>query len=72
MLYYVIIIYNKINLFHFYPSRSTNRCMVWLQESPMCAGDALADLGPAFSWCTANASTVKAASHGMLNTLLHS
>ncbi|KAL4120920.1 hypothetical protein QTP88_013526 [Uroleucon formosanum] len=45
--------------------RSTNRCMVWLQESPMCAGDALADSGPAFSWCTAsaNTTTAKAASH---------
>ncbi|XP_015370092.1 PREDICTED: axin-1 isoform X2 [Diuraphis noxia] len=45
--------------------RSTNRCMVWLQESPMCAGDALADSGPAFSWCTAsaNTTTAKASSH---------
>ncbi|XP_060867955.1 axin-1 isoform X3 [Metopolophium dirhodum] len=45
--------------------RSTNRCIVWLQESPMCAGDALADSGPAFSWCTtsANTTTTKASSH---------
>jgi len=42
--------------------------MVWLQESPMCAGDALTDSGPAFSWCTASNSTTtaKAASHGKL------
>ncbi|XP_050439973.1 axin isoform X2 [Adelges cooleyi] len=39
---------------------STNRCMIWLQESPMCAGDALADPGPAFSWCTASANTAAA------------
>ncbi|XP_050524911.1 axin-2 isoform X3 [Daktulosphaira vitifoliae] len=45
--------------------RSTNRCMIWLQESPMCAGDALADPGPAFSWCAAstNSMTTKSASH---------
>ncbi|XP_026806908.1 axin-1 isoform X4 [Rhopalosiphum maidis] len=49
--------------------RSTNRCMVWLQESPMCAGDALTDSGPAFSWCTAsnNTTTVKASSHDCAN-----
>ncbi|KAF0760364.1 axin-2 isoform X1, partial [Aphis craccivora] len=49
--------------------RSTNRCMVWLQESPMCAGDALTDSGPAFSWCTASNSTTtaKAASHDCAN-----
>lgn len=46
--------------------------MVWLQESPMCAGDALADPGPAFSWCTASTTitTAKTSSHGMLNCIL--
>lgn len=35
----------------------------------MCAGDALADPGPAFSWCTPSTNTMsaKASSHGMLN-----
>lgn len=44
--------------------------MLWLQESPMCAGDALAaDPGPAFSWCTASTTitSAKASSHGTLN-----
>ncbi|KAE9538848.1 hypothetical protein AGLY_005430 [Aphis glycines] len=56
-------------MFYCCSSRSTNRCMVWLQESPMCAGDALTDSGPAFSWCTASNSTTtaKAASHDCAN-----
>lgn len=60
--------YKIINVLRSYLSRSTNRCMVWLQESPMCAGDALADPGPAFSWCASstNITTVKATSHGKL------